>query len=165
MTDLNERVVQEWKDSTTGRERVKEVLTETTEPATASEIATRAFVSEPTARKYLEELVEEDIGETTQAGRTVHFKRNKGRFVDRRIEELRTNHSLQELIDGIRDMKEELATLREKYGVESPEDLAIDLDPGDEGWGDIGRWRATRQNLALTKAALQVDEAHRLAEA
>ena len=27
------------------------------------------------------------------------------------------------------------------------------------------RWRATRRNLAIAQAALQVDEAHRLAEA
>ena len=165
MTDINERVAQEWKESTTGRERVKEVLTETTEPTKAREIAERAFVSEPTARKYLEEFVEDDLGETIHSGRTIRYKRNQGRAVDRRIEELRTNNSHEELVDGIREMKETLQTFRETYGVESPEDLVIELEADSEGWGDIARWRATRRNLALSKAALQVDEAHRLAEA
>jgi len=165
MTDINERVRQEWKETTTGRDRVKEVLTETTEFTKASELSDRALVSEPTARKYLEELVESGLGETKQDGRTTLYKRNEGRLVDRRIEELRTTHSRQELVDGIREMKETLQGYRETYDVEGPEDLAIELEPGDDGWGDVGRWRATRRNLALAKAALQVDEAHRLAEA
>lgn len=165
MTDVNERVTQEWKEATTGRERVKEVLTETTEFTRVSDIGERALVSEPTARKYLEEFVEEGLGETGQDGRATRYKRDEGRLVDRRIEELRTTRSRQELVDGIRGMKETLQDFRETYGVESPEDLAIELEPGDDGWGDVGRWRATRRNLALAKAALQVDEAHRLAEA
>jgi len=41
----------------------------------------------------------------------------------------------------------------------------IELEPGDEGWSDVGQWQSTRRNLAIAKAAIQVDEAHRLAEA
>lgn len=165
MTDINERVVDEWTASTTARERVKEVLDETTEYAPVSTIADRARVSEPTTRKYLTELVEESRGVTEQDGRTTLYKRNEGHLVDRRIEELRTTHTHQELIDGIREMKTSIREFRERYDVENPEDLAIELEAGDEGWGDVGRWQATRRNLAIAKAALQVDEAHRLAEA
>lgn len=164
MTDVNERVVEEWKASTTARERVKELLNETTSYSKASTIADRARVSEPTTRKYLNELVEEGIGVTEQDGRTTLYKRNEGRLVDRRIEELRTTHSHRELVEGIREMEETVQEFRETYDVESPEDLAIELDPGDEGWSDVGRWQSTRRNLAIAKAALQVDEAHRLAE-
>lgn len=165
MTDVNERVVQEWKETTTGRARVKEVLAETTEFATAGEVAERALVSEPTARKYLDELVEEGLGETNQDGRTTRYRRDEGRLVDRRIEELRTQLTRQELVEGIQEMKERLQDFRETYDVEGPDDLAVELEPGDEGWGDVARWRATRKNLAIAKAALQVDEAHRLADA
>lgn len=165
MTDINERVVEEWTASTTARERVKETLNETTAYSKASTIADRARVSEPTTRKYLNELVEEGLGVTEQDGRTTLYKRNEGRLVDRRIEELRTTHSHQGLVDGIREMKESIQQFRETYDVETPEDLAIALEPGDEGWGDVGRWQSTRRNLAIAKAALQVDEAHRLAEA
>ena len=41
----------------------------------------------------------------------------------------------------------------------------MDLAADDGAWGDVGRWRGTRRNLALAKAALQVDEAPRLVEA
>jgi len=165
MADINEQVVEEWTASTTARERVKEVLTETTSFSKASTIADRARVSEPTTRKYLNELVEEGIGVTEQDGRTTLYKRNQGRVVDNRIEELRTTCSHQELVEGIKEMKQSIQGFRETYDVESPEDLAIELEPGDDGWSDVGRWQSTRRNLAIAKAAIQVDEAHRLAEA
>jgi predicted transcriptional regulator len=165
MVNINERVRQEWKDTTTSRERVKEILKETTEYTKASDIAGRSFVSEPTTRKYLNEFVEEGIGVVQQDGRTTLYKRNEGRLIDKHIEELRSSHSHRELIDGIREMKEAIRDYRETYEVNSPEDLAIGLEPGDAGWGDVEEWRATRKNLAVAKAALQVDEAHRLAEA
>lgn len=165
MNDINEQVTQTWKENTTSRERIKEVLEETTKYEKASEIAAKALVSEPTARKYLNELVDDGIGVATTDGRTTRYKRNDGRLIDERIKELRVNHSHQELVDGIREMKEKVQSYRERYDVDDPEELAIALEPGDKGWSDVGRWRATRTNLALAKAALQVDEAHRLAEA
>ena len=76
MSDINERVVDEWMESTTARERVKEILEETTTYSKVSAIADRARVSEPTTRKYLNELVEEGIGTTEQDGRTTLYKRN-----------------------------------------------------------------------------------------
>lgn len=163
MTDINERATEAWIEETTSRERIRTVLEETTEYATAAELADRALTSEPTTRKYLEELVEDGIGVTTQDGRTTRYKRNDGRQIDERIDELRTTTSREELIDGIREMKAQLQEYRDTYGVEGPEELAIELDA--DGWADVGRWRATRRNLAIAQAALQVDEAHRLAEA
>lgn len=165
MTDVNERAKEAWIEETTSRERIKTVLTETTEYATAADIAERALTSEPTTRKYLDELVEEGLGEATQDGRTTLYKRDEGRRIDDRIEELRTTTTRTELIDGIRELKARVQEFRETYGVEGPEELAIELDAGDDGWADVGRWRATRQNLAIAQAALQVEEAHRATEA
>jgi len=62
-------------------------------------------------------------------------------------------------------MKKSASEFRETYGVKSPVDLVIELEPGDEGWSDVDQWQSTRRNLAIAKAAIQVDEAHRLAEA
>jgi predicted ArsR family transcriptional regulator len=165
MTDINERAKEAWVEETTSRERIRTVLEETVEYATAAEIADRALTSEPTTRKYLDEFAEDGIGVTTQEGRTTLYKRNNGRQIDERIKELRETTSQEELVGGIRKMKAQLQEYRDTYGVDGPEELAIELDAGDDGWADVGRWRATRQNLAIAQAALQVDEAHRLAEA
>ena len=43
--------------------------------------------------------------------------------------------------------------------VESPTDLMIEPDP------NVGPWQSTHRNCAIAKAAIYVDEAHRLAEA
>ena len=165
MADINEQVKEAWASETTSRERIRTVLEETSEHTTAADIAERALTSEPTARKYLTELVADGIGVTTQDGRTTLYKRNDGRQVNDRIEALRKTTSREELLDGIREMKAQLQEYRDTYDVDGPEELAIKLDSDDNGWGDLGRWRATRQNLAIAQAALQVDEAHRLAEA
>ncbi len=165
MTEINERAKDAWTERTTSRERIRTVLEETTEYATAAEIAGRALTSEPTTRKYLEELVEDGIGVATQDGRGTRYKRNDGRQIDERIDELRTTTSREALLDGIREMKAQLQEYRETYGVDGPEELAIELGADDDGWADVGRWRATRRNLAIAQAALQVDEAHRIAEA
>ncbi len=164
MADINERVKEQWKEETTGRERVKEVLEETTIYNSASAIASKALVSEPTTRKYLNEFAQEGLAVTTQNGRTTEYKRDEGRVITDRIEELRTTHTHAELIEGIRDMSNDVRNFRQKHDVDSVEDLATTLEPGDDGWGDVDQWRSTRKNLALAKAALQVDEAHRVAE-
>jgi len=61
-------------------------------------------------------------------------------------------------------MKESIAEFRETYGVESPGSRDR-TRTRRRGWSDIGQWQSTRRNLAIAKAAIQVDEAHRLAEA
>jgi hypothetical protein len=61
-------------------------------------------------------------------------------------------------------MKTRVQDYRDTYGVESPEELTLELDADADGWADVGRWRATRRNLAIAQAALRIDEAHRLAE-
>lgn len=165
MTTINDHVVTEWTAVTTARQRVKEVLEETTTYSKVSTIAAQARVSEPTTRKYLTELAEEGVGVAEQGGRTTQYKRNQSQLVDRRIEELRTTCSHQELVEGIQQMTESIREFRETYGVECPADLVVELEAGDEGWQDVGQWRSTRRNLAIAKAAIQVDEAHRLAEA
>jgi len=165
MADINERAREAWIEETTSRERIRTILEETTEYATAAAVADRALTSEPTTRKYLDELVADGIGITTQDGRTTLYKRNDGRQIDERIAELRETTSRDELIDGIREMKTQLQDYRDTYEVDGPEELAIELDASDDCWADVGRWRATRRNLAIAQAALQVDEAHRLAEA
>lgn len=165
MSDVNDAARRQWEEQTTAAERVEGVLETTRTGTPVSEFAERALVSEPTARKYLEQLVERGVAEADRDGRATTYRRDETAVVTRRIEELRESTSREELLDGIRRMKEEVAGYREQYGVESPEELARLLDDGEDGWTDLGEWRATRKNLAIAQAALSVDEAHRLAEA
>lgn len=164
MTDINERAKAQWREETTSRDRLKEVIEETTVYSSVSTIASKALVSEPTTRKYLNEFVESGLAVSMQNGRTTEYKRDEGRVITQRIEELRTTHTHAELLEGIREMNGDIRDFRRKYDVDSVEDLATILEPDDDGWADLNEWRSTRKNLALAKAALQVDEAHRVAE-
>jgi DNA-binding transcriptional ArsR family regulator len=158
--DINEHVEEEWKAETTPFERVYEVVEQTREGHSAAELAERALVSEPTARRHCKALVNTGFAETEHEGQTTLYRRNADRALVSRIHQLRADTSRDELLDGIERMKTELRRYQDEYGVVSPEDLARTLD-GDEtaGWEDLSAWKTTRRNLAVAQAALAYDEA------
>lgn len=158
--DVNERVRSEWREETTPFERVYEVLETTHEGQSAAEIAERALVSEPTARRHLESLVSTGFAATERDGRTTHYRRDEDHVLQTRIRELRDRADREEIVDGIRRMKERLRELEEQYDAASPGELARQL-PTDasEEWEDVTEWRTTRTNLAVAQAALAYDEA------
>lgn len=164
-TDINEHVKAEWKADTTPFERVYEVIEQTHEGQSAAEIANRALVSEPTARRHCNALVNTGFAETEQDGQTTLYQRNSDRILLSRIRELRTETDRMELLEAIKDMKSEIRGYEDRYDVVSPEELAQRLDADNtEGWNDLTAWKTTRQNLAVAQAALAYDEAsHQLA--
>ena len=163
--DINERVKTEWTDSTTPFERVYEVVEQTHDGQSAAEIAERALVSEPTARRHCRTLVNTGFAETEQDGQTTLYERNSDRVLMSRIRELREEVSRPELLDSVEEMNSEIRQYEERYEVGSPEALSQRLDADQtDGWDDLSAWRTTRQNLAVAQAALAYDEAsHRLA--
>nr|WP_254524496.1 winged helix-turn-helix domain-containing protein [Natrinema caseinilyticum] len=151
--DINEHVKSEWKAETTPFERVYEIVEQTHDGQSAAEIAERALVSEPTARRHCNTLVKTGFAETKQNGRTTVYKRNSDR-------ELRRETTREDLLDGIKRMKREIRSFEDKYDVLSPEELTRELDADDaQGWEDLSTWKTTRLNLAVAQAALAYGEA------
>ena len=163
--DINEHVRAEWKAETTPFERVYEIVEQTHEGQSAAEIADRALVSEPTARRHCKALVNTGFAETESERQTTLYRRNADRILMSRIRELRENTDRDELLDGIRRMKTEIREYEDRYDVVSPEELAQKLDADEtEGWDDLSMWKTTRQNLAVAQASLAYSEAsHQLA--
>lgn len=158
--DLNEHVKAEWKAETTPFERVYEIVEQTHDGQSAAEIAERALVSEPTARRHCKALVNTGFAEAEQDGRSTIYKRNADRVLMTRIRELRRETTREELLDGIKRMKREIRRYEDQYDVVSPEELARELDADDgQGWEDLSTWRTTRQNLSIAQAALAYSEA------
>jgi len=162
--DINEHVRAEWKADTTPFERVYEIIERTREGQSAAEIAERALVSEPTARRHCKALVNTGFAETDTDGRATLYSRDGDRALVSRIQELRAEADRDELLAGIERMKSELRAYGDRYDVVSPEELARELDADEaEGWDDLSAWRTARRNLAVAQAALAYDEAsHRL---
>jgi len=163
--DINEHVKAEWKDDTTPFERVYEIIQHTHEGPSAAEIADRALVSEPTARRHCKALVNTGFAETEHDGQTTLYHRNSDRILLSRIREIREEKDRTELIKDIKDMKSEIRGYEDHYDVMSPEELVQKLDANEtEGWEDLTAWKTTRQNLAVAQAALAYDKAsHQLA--
>ncbi|MFC6977036.1 winged helix-turn-helix domain-containing protein [Halomicroarcula sp. GCM10025709] len=152
--DLNDAVVEEWVTETTPFERVREVLVTTASFQYASEIAERAQVSEPSARKHLTTLAESGLATTETTGQGTRFKRSAESMAMQRIKELHTTLSRAELVDGIQDLKTQIQSYQDDYGVTDPDDLALELGPDDDGWDEISHWRALEENLDVAQAAL-----------
>jgi septum formation topological specificity factor MinE len=154
--DVNEAATEEWVEETTPFERVRDVLDVTTEPQYAKEIADRARVSEPTARKHLSTFVEVGRAEEISTGRGTRYKRSAQSVAMSRIAAIHREYSKRELTDSIERLREEIASLREEYGANDPDDLAFELESGDEGWQAVARWRSLKENLDIAKAALSL---------
>lgn len=158
--DINEHVKAGWKENTTPFERIYEVIEQTHDGQSAAEVAERALVSEPTARRHCNTLVKTGFADTEQNGQTTLYKRDPDRVLMTRIQELREETDRDDLFKGIEQMKAEIRRYEEQYDALSPEELARELDTDDpDGWKDLTAWKTARQNLAIAQAALAYDEA------
>lgn len=141
-------------------ERVYEVVEQTHEGQSATEIADRALVSEPTARRHCKALVNTGFAETESDGRTTLYSCDSDRVLTARIRELSEEADRDALLDGIERLKAEIRRYEACYDVVSPEELAQTLDADETaGWDDLTAWKTTQQNLAVALAALADDVA------
>lgn len=154
--DVNEAAIEEWKEDTTAFDRVTTVIDTTSEPAFASDIAERAAVAEPTARRHLQSLAAVGRVATVSANGGTKYRRSPSSLAMRRIAGLHSHYSKEELQDAIGDLREQLATLRETHGVSDADDLATELEFGDDSWTDVSRMRDLEENLDIAKAALHL---------
>lgn len=152
--DVNEAALEEWLESTTKFERVREVLRSTTTPQYAKEIAERARVSEPTARKHLETLAETGFAEAVATGRGTRYKRSRQTVAMQRISDIHRELSREELTAGIKDLRARIREYQDEHGASDPDDLAFQLESDDEGWDAVAAWRAAENDLEIAKAAL-----------
>lgn len=154
--DVNEAAVGEWKERTTAFDRITSVIDTTSEPAFAREVAERAAVAEPTARRHLKSLAEVGRVEAVPADGGTKYRRAPSTLAMRRIAGLHSHYSKEGLQDAIVDLREKLAALRDEHGVSDADDLATELELGDDSWTDVSRMRDLEENLDVAKAALNL---------
>lgn len=161
--DVNEAVVEEWKQDTTTRERIRSVIQRTHEPTSAAAIAERARASEPVVRDTLADLADIGLVETHESGHGTLYKRNDQMYIYRQVIELQNQYDETALVTQLQDLKDTVNAFRDKYGVESPTELAKELEPDNtEGWEDHTTWQTAQKNLYLAKAALSFYDAQRV---
>jgi len=161
--DVNEAAVADWKGETTARERIKAIITRTTEPTPASEIAEKARASKPVVRDELNELTELGLVEKIDGGQGALYKRNDQMYIYQQVLKLHDEYSEDELIETLQELKQTVQDIRTKYGVESPAELAQQLNPDDQdGWDDHTTWQTAQKNLYLAKAAISFYDARKV---
>ena len=122
-------------------------------------------MSESTARKHLERLAA-GIAAVEESGRTRRYARDDDRLLLDRVGRLQRTHSRDELLSTVAELRRDLATYRERHGVESPEELAVELEvDSDEPWSQVTEWEAMRARLAVVRTALSFKRARELADA
>jgi len=154
----------EWKASTTALERIKQVSEQTATPQPVSAIATEALVSEPTARKHLNALVEVGtVTKITESG-TTKYSRDDDQLLYQRIRTLASEHSRETLIDEIQDLKQRLDELKSEYDAVSPETIVTNLsaDATESDWDAVAEWQTVERDLHIAQAAINYERAREL---
>jgi predicted transcriptional regulator len=162
--DINEFVEQDWSESKTARQRVKNIIVRATSPRSVAEIAELADVSEPTARSELNELAEEGtvLAESTENGCV--YQRDPDWYRIKRVRGL-AEKSQSALETTLHQLEQEIETYKEEYGVDSPEELILSDGPlGDKAWEDISHWRTALVDREYLRTALQYAKLQRSEE-
>lgn len=173
--DINQAVEEEWVAETTPYERVREVISRTYAATNAEAIADRARTSPKTARKHLSALADDGFvaTETGTNGATL-YRRSAESLVVEQAADILSEVSTEELLDRIAEMRDRIGEFQREYGIESPEQLAVDrtnelLDESARTGGEsddetIREWKMTRRNLAFANAALSIANAEKFVD-
>jgi DNA-binding IscR family transcriptional regulator len=174
-TDVNEAVGDEWEAETTPYERIRHVIAHTYSPVSADAVADDARTAPKTARKHLNILAEEGFVETEtgEHGGTLYRRSPESLVVEQAVDILK-HVSTDELVARIQEMREQLSEYQSKFGVESPEELAVDQTnqalaasdstPDEPDPEAIREWKTLRRNLAFANAALSIGNAEQFVD-
>ena len=174
-TDINEAVGTDWESNTTPYERIRHVISHTYSPLSADTVADNARTAPKTARKHLNTLADEGFVETTPGEHgSTRYRRSPESLVVEQASEILEHVSTDELVARIQDMREQLTEYQAEFGVESPEELAVnqtnqalvesgvpqqEIDPER-----IREWKTLRRNLAFANAALSISTAEQFVD-
>lgn len=152
-----------WPDDWDGQQRVENVATTLREPQTAQWVADHADVSTPTARKYLDRLVEHGTlerqpGDTAQQAAT-YAPDPQARMLER-VRDL-AQHSRETLTERKASLLADIDGWREEFDVESATalrvsvDSSLDVDERRRRRQIAYEWEAREYRCSLLDVALQ----------
>jgi len=173
--DVNEAVGDDWEAETTPYERIRHVIAHAYSPVSADTVAEDARTAPKTARKHLNTLAKEGFVETEtgEHGGTL-YRRSPESLVVEQAADILEHVSTDELVTRIQEMREQLSEYQSKFGVESPEELAVDQTnqalaasestPDEPAPETIREWKTLRRNLAFANAALSIGNAEQFVD-
>lgn len=153
--DISEFVTEDWIESTTARQRVKDIINRTATPMSAPAVAEVAEVSPPTARTELSNLADEGVVLAESSTNGTIYQRDPDWYRLQRIQRLAGKP--QAVVESVlRQIDQEIQGYKDTYDVESPEELILNMeDLGDGIWQDISEWRTALVDKEYLRTALQ----------
>jgi predicted ArsR family transcriptional regulator len=146
--------------SLTRGERVRAAARTLREPRTASWVADETGVSVKTARKYLDQLVEDGVLQRTERSDRTLYRVDRLMARYREVAALQREHDREELTDALESMRARIADWRAAYDVETPGKLRAtvadseDPDEADERREVASEWEHLESRIPLVRAAL-----------
>ena len=137
------------------RERLFGVILQVREPTKVPAIADSADCDTGTARNYLEWF--ESMGIVREySGRPTQYERNDAYFEWRRVEQIRSTHSNEEIREEPTDVLDRMAGYRGRFDAESSDDVPLvelsrDLST-EAAWKALSKWKTLRQRAELLDA-------------
>ena len=147
--------------SMTRGERVRAAARTLRTPRSASWVADETDTSTKTARKYLEQLVEDNVLRTVERGGQTLYCVDQLMATYREVATLQREHDRDELADRAESMQARISAWQTEYGVDTPGELmatVADIDDAEEA--DTRRetaseWAHLADRLPVVKAALK----------
>lgn len=158
MTDSNSTA--DGDPSMTRGERVRAAARTLREPRTAGWVAAETEVAAKTARKYLEQLVEDDVLRRVEHGDETLYCVDQLMATYREVASLQREHDREELTDALESMRADIADWQATYDVESPGALRAsigDLEDPDEietRRAVASEWEHLASRIPVVQAAL-----------
>jgi hypothetical protein len=141
------------------KQRVYDVITGTTDFATARAISERAECSADGARTALSQLVEMGIAER-RGDRPAEYRRNESYLRWKRIETLAREHSAAELREELEALLAEDQSFQERFDAPDPDAISpsvfedVDHERVHDQWDALTRWRSVREDLEVLQQAV-----------
>lgn len=149
------------RPSMTRGERVRAAARTLRTPRTASWVADETDVSVKTARKYLDQLVDDGILRRIDDGDRTRFAIDQLLATYREIAELQREHDQEELTEALESMRSRIARWQQQFDVDRPGELRAsiaDVDDADEVERRreiASEWEHLVERMPVVRAALE----------
>lgn len=147
-----------WTEHTSAFDRVRSVALSLSEPRPASWIADEALVAENTARRHLERLADLHVLATDTTGSAVTYYPDPVYVRTRDIHDLVAEYDRGELTELAANLKADIESWEDEYGVASPDELRSTAAAEDTSADEAMEWRHTASDWELTTYRLSLIE-------
>jgi hypothetical protein len=151
-----------WKEHASAFDRVKSVTMTLSEPQPAPWVAEQAAVSPNTARDHLHRLIDLGVVTVTETDGTRRYYPDPLYTRLRDVRELLRETTKQELSEQAADLKNDIATWKTEYDVDSPDVLreraAADDVSAEQAYEFVriaSDWELARYRLSLVQDAIE----------